>query len=104
MRVTQLSNQVSSVCSGTSDWIKIGGHFRIDSDREVNTREVAGFLDQNFWILRKGNGVEVYDAEETFVLVLQRHPIAQRAEVIPQMNIAGGLSAAEDSFHFSMRR
>src|SRR5206468_10599261 len=43
--------------------------------------------------------VKIDDAKQTFVLVLQRHPVAQRAEIISQMHIAGGLSAAEDSFH-----
>jgi hypothetical protein len=44
--------------------------------------------------------VQIDDAEETFVLVLERYPVAQGAEIIAEVNVAGGLRAAEDSFHF----
>ena len=45
--------------------------------------------------------MQVNDAKETFVFVLEGDPIAQSAEVIAQMNVACGLRAAEDSFHLT---
>src|SRR3989442_10791798 len=69
----------------------------IYSHGEINPREFPGLRGQNLRLLREGDRVKIHDAEKTFVLALQRHPIAQRAEVIPKMNIAGRLRTAEDS-------
>jgi hypothetical protein len=41
--------------------------------------------------------VQVYDTKETFVFVLQRNPVAQRAEVVAEVNVSGGLRAAKNS-------
>ena len=41
--------------------------------------------------------MKVNYAKETFVLVLQSHPIAQGAQVVSQVYIAGRLYAAKNS-------
>jgi hypothetical protein len=42
--------------------------------------------------------VEVDDAEEALVLVLQIDPVAQRADVVAEVQVVGGLCAAENPF------
>ncbi len=43
--------------------------------------------------------MEVDDAEEALVLVLQLDPIAQRAEVVAEVEVAGRLDPREDARH-----
>ena len=43
--------------------------------------------------------MEIDDAKDAFVFALQSHPIAQRAEIVSEMYVAGGLCAAKDSLH-----
>ncbi len=71
----------------------------IDPDREIQSRKFSSFLGKYFWILTAGDSVEVDDAEKAFVFALQLHPVAQSAQVVSQMNVAGGLYAAKNSFH-----
>src|SRR6185436_2069976 len=75
---------------------------RIDSDRQINSAKLASFRSQHLRILRHGNRMQVHNAEKTFVVVLQRHPIAQRPEIVSQMNVAGWLCATKNSFHAHM--
>ncbi len=56
-------------------------------DRSAPGRE---FSFQFFRLLRQRDGVQVDDAEKVFVLVLQFDPVDQRAEIISDMQIAGG--------------
>jgi hypothetical protein len=80
------------------------GDFRIDACGEIDAREVARFLREQFRVLRQSDRVEVDDAEETFVLVLEFDPVAQRAEVVAEVDVAGRLCAAENSFHAGFTR
>jgi len=41
--------------------------------------------------------MHVDDAEDAVVVALERHPIADRAEVVAEVQIAGGLDAREDA-------
>src|SRR5258708_3926328 len=74
-------------------------NLRVNADREIDVGQFPGLGREHFRILRQSDGVEIDDAKETLVFPLQRDPIPQRAEIISQMNVAGWLSAAEDSFH-----
>ena len=44
----------------------------------------------------RGDRMEVDDAKESVVDVLERDELAQGAEIIAEMQIAGGLDARED--------
>ena len=44
-------------------------------------------------------GVEVDDAEEAVVLLLEPHPVLHRAEIVADMKLAGRLNAGEDAGH-----
>jgi hypothetical protein len=41
--------------------------------------------------------MQIHDAKEAFVIVLQRHPIFKRTQVITEMQIAGRLRTTKDS-------
>ena len=56
-------------------------------------------LAQLVGVLWQGQRVQIDDAEDAFVIVLQRDPVADRAEVIAKMQIAGRLDAGKDSVH-----
>ena len=43
--------------------------------------------------------MQVYDAEERVVGVLVGHPLAQRAQIAPEVHVAGGLDAGEHAIH-----
>ena len=73
------------------------GDVRIDSHGQINARQFPGLLGKQFWILRDRDRVEIDDAEEAFVLVLECYPIAQRAQIVPEMYVAGRLGAAKNS-------
>src|SRR5215510_10078695 len=70
----------------------------VDSDSQVDPRKISGFLCQQRRVLRQSDRVQVYDTKETFVFVLQRNPVAQRAEIVSEMDVACWLRATKDSF------
>src|SRR5882724_3413864 len=76
-----------------------GRDCRINSDCNVDARQLASFLGQKLRVLPRGDRVQVDDAKKALILMLQPHPVAQRAEVIAQMDVAGRLRAAKNSFH-----
>jgi hypothetical protein len=43
--------------------------------------------------------MQVDDAEDTVELVLQPDPIADCAQIIAEMQVAGGLNAGENAIH-----
>ena len=49
--------------------------------------------------MQGGDGVEVGDEIKGFTLMLQFHGWAHHAEVVADMQCAGGLYAGKDSFH-----
>ena len=52
-----------------------------------------------FGILPFGDRVQIDHAIDALVAVLQRDPVAQRAEVVAEMGDAGRLDAGEDALH-----
>ncbi len=73
--------------------------FRVDPRRQIGGGDLAGVGAQLFRVLRQGQGVQIDDAEDAVVVVLQRHPVADRAEIIAEVQIAGGLHARKNAVH-----
>ena len=57
---------------------------RVDAQRQVLRRRHQRALAQRGRVLRDGDGVQVDDAEERVVVVLQRHPLLDRAQALPR--------------------
>ena len=64
-------------------------------------RHVQGALLQLRRLVGLGDGVQVHDAEQALVAVLERDPVLHRAEVVADVQLARGLDAAEDARHRS---
>jgi hypothetical protein len=50
-------------------------------------------MGQFLGVLPNGDGVQVDDAKDTLVVVLQAHPVADRSEIVAEVKIACGLNA-----------
>ena len=59
-------------------------------------RHLAGALAELLRVLRHGDGVQVDDAVDGFEIILQRHPVPDRAKIIAEMQVACRLDARED--------
>src|SRR6185437_11140968 len=66
-------------------------------------RDLARLVAQLRRILPGGNGVHVDDAIEAVELVLQLHPVADGAEIVAEMQVAGRLDAGKDAVHAGHR-
>ena len=92
-----LKIHASSVCSGTCDCTKsvafVGSMPAASSDTAISCvrRSRSGGL------VRAGDRVVVDDAEERLELVLQLHPVLDRAQIVADVQLARRLDAAEDS-------
>jgi hypothetical protein len=51
------------------------------------------------WLVSDGERVQVDNAVEHVVIMLSRNPIAESAEVVAQMNVAGWLNARKYASH-----
>ena len=71
----------------------------IDARGDIGGRDLAGARAQLGGLLPLGDGMQVDDAEDARVIVLQPHPVPDRAQVVAEMQIAGGLDAREDAVH-----
>ena len=71
----------------------------IDAAGEKDGRHFSGLLCQACWVLPDGNGVQVYNAPQTLMVRLQRHPIADCAEIVAECGDAGRLNTREDTRH-----
>ena len=69
---------------------------RVEAQREQLGGRDAGALAQRLRVVLDGDRVQVDDAVERVVVVLQRHPLPQRTEVVAEMErVRGGLDAGE---------
>jgi hypothetical protein len=84
------------------------GHRRLDEQRAAIGIDAAGDeIDRHVpdalrhlgRLVALGDGVEVDDAEEAAVPVLQLDPRTHRSQVIAQMQLARRLNPREDRFH-----
>ena len=73
--------------------------FGVDAGSDIGSRHLARRMTQLGRILRLGQRVQIDDAEDALVIVLQRDPVADRAEIIAEMQIAGRLDAGKDAVH-----
>src|SRR5437762_8044032 len=71
----------------------------IDAGGYIGGGHLARRLAQLVGVLRLGQRVQVDNAKDAVVIVLQRDPIADRAEIIAEMQIAGRLDAGKNSVH-----
>ena len=46
--------------------------------------------------------MQIHDTKETFVLVLQRNPVAQRAQIVSEMHVACWLRTTKNSFRHEL--
>ena len=83
----------------------MGGNLRLHEDRrllrvqascQVQGRHLLAAFPQGLGILRNRDGVLVYDAENRLVVVLDFRPVAQRTQVVADVQRAGGLHARKD--------
>ena len=70
-----------------------GAALGVEAARHEERAELAGLVAELDGILRDGDRVEVDDAEDGVVLVEVANPVDDRAEVVPQMEVAGRLDA-----------
>src|SRR5256712_14190875 len=71
----------------------------VGSRREQADRHVERALPQRRRVVGLGDGVQVHDAEQALVLVLQPHPVLHGTEIIADVQLARGLNAGEDARH-----
>ena len=72
--------------------------FRVEAAGEENGQRAQAGLAQLRRVLTDGDGVEVDDGIKAVVLVFQQLKIAQRADIIAQGQVAGGLYAGKNTF------
>src|SRR5207237_829375 len=75
------------------------GPRRIDAGGEEPDRHVDRALGQGRCVVGLRDGMQVHDAEQAVVLVLQLDPVLYGAEVIADVQLARRLDAGEDARH-----
>ena len=98
------SSRWSSACSGTGDCMKILDFCGIEAGGEKIGGDFDGVLrDWRGVGVVRGQRVPVGDEVKAFVLriVLELDPVFERAEVVADVEAAGGAHAAQDSFRSS---
>ncbi len=68
---------------------------RIDAHREQDLGRIEPVFVQLPRVTRNGERVQVDDAVDRLVLVLQRDPVAEGAEIVADVHVPGGLNARE---------
>ena len=75
------------------------GHVGIEPDGEQHRRQPHGRLADHARLLGDRQGMEVDDAVEGVGIVLAVDPVAQRPQVVAEMDFTGGLDARQDAGH-----
>ena len=76
-----------------------GGDVGVEADRVQRRRQLERLLADDPGLLGHGQGVEVDDPVEGVARVLPDDPVPQRAEVVAEVDLAGGLDAGQDPGH-----
>ena len=84
------------MCAGTWLCTKIVLCVGVEPGGEEARRDLVGLGAQRRRLLRHGDRVQVDDAVDRLVLALQPHPVADRAEIVAEVQIAARLDAGED--------
>lgn len=98
--MTQVNSHASSACPETEDCTTIA-ELSGSIPEAMNNAAVSSILrrsSEGVW--GHGDGVQIDDAEDAFVIVLDLHPALQRAKIVSDVEISGRLHAGENSgFH-----
>ena len=87
--------------------LRVGGHMgldeedgllRVDAAGHQLGKELNGLAAEGGGVLTDGDGVLIHHAVDAVVLILHGHPVAQRTQIVAQMEGAAGLDAAENDF------
>ena len=65
----------------------------VDAGGDISRSHLARRMAQLVGVLRLCQRVQIDDAKDALVIVLQRDPVADRAEIIAEVQIAGRLNA-----------
>jgi hypothetical protein len=68
------------------------GALGIDAAGQIQGRRGEGVLRQPRRIVGHGDGMQIHDAEERVMAVLQLHPVADRPQPVAQVQGSGGLN------------
>ena len=71
---------------------------RVEAGRKQTHRHIERQRRERGGVIRLRDGMQVDDAEQAFVLGLQPYPVLHGAEVVADVQLAGGLDAAEYAF------
>src|SRR5581483_4990066 len=67
----------------------------IDPGSQVERCDLARSSAQGLRVLRQRDGVQVNNAKETLVIVLNLHPLLERAEIVADVEVAGRLNTGK---------
>src|SRR5437763_12140747 len=74
------------------------GFFRIESGGQpVNSNVQNALLHSRSVSIVRGQGMPISDEEETIIFLLQLDPVAQRAHVVAQVQLARGTHSARNA-------
>ena len=74
-------------------------HVRVQPGGEQEGGHLEGLVLQPRGVVLNRERVEVDNAEERVVLVLIRRPVADRPDVVAEVDLTGGLDARQDPGH-----
>ena len=101
--VTVASSQASSVCSGRWLWTKSVQRLRVEAEGEQRGGHLARPAAQRVGVVEARQRVVVDDAVDRLVLVLERDVVADRAQVVAEVDDPRRLDAGEDPAAPGMR-
>ncbi len=91
-RATQLNTQASSACSATWLWLNTMCRFGIDAAGDEGRGDLADVAPELRGVLPHRDRVQVDDAIDAVVALLQRDELDDGAEIVAEMQIAGRLN------------
>ena len=71
----------------------------VDAGGDQRRRDAPGVGGELPRVLPDGDRVQIDDAEQALEVLLQTHPVADGAQVVAEMQVAGGLDAGEYAGH-----
>ncbi len=69
---------------------------RVQPEGQQRRRHLAGLPSESIAVMEAGQGVVVDDAVDRLELLLERDVVADRPEIVPEVDDPGRLDAAED--------
>ena len=97
--VSVLSSHCSSLCSATCDCTNRTAAIGVDARGQEPDRHVAGPLGERRAVVLAGDGMQVHDAVDAVVALLQRDPVLHRAKPVADVQLAGRLDPREYAWH-----